>query len=314
VHPKAVISLSPELVPIDHREQLEELVEATWVINLDALEDTQRAGVEVLISAAQGLPSSTLERFPDLKVIFVTGTEFEFVDRLHCESHGITVCNTPEYTGPAVAEHAFAQFLALAKRLPELDAAVRKGKPTATSMSVEVAGKTAGILGYGDIGSRIGNFASAFGMEVVYVARSDRPTANARRVAFDELLHESDVIFLALPETSETAGMIDADAFDLMRPETLLVNVSAAGLVDLPALRHALETQQIRGAAFDVVDPDPVLLKAPRLLLTPGHGWYTPECLSRRATIWGATVKSYLAGTPINVVIGSEFGKNYFSA
>ncbi len=299
--------MTRDLVPGVLRERLESLVVTTWDAEGSFSNGSQELDhIQVLITGARGLPGTLLSRLPRLQLILLTGTGFEYVDRDHCERHGITVCNTPGYTGSAVAEHAFSLFLAHAKNICGLDTAVRNDAETAHLRSVEVEGKTAGIVGLGNVGSRIAKLARGFGMKVVYVSRTDKAAVDTQRVRINELLQCSDVIFLTLPETDETSGIIGIDAFSSMRENCFLVNVSAEGLVDRNALRSTLVTGSIAGAALDIVSPDPIYRTMPRLIITPAHGWYTRECIERRARIWIETLAAYLEENPHNVVIGSR--------
>lgn len=303
----ALLRFSPESVSPSIRERIERLVNPSWFEGeLDSLESNQLEDIDVLITGARPLSGRELQLMTHLRLVLATGTGFEWIDTAHCQERRIIVCNTPGYTGAAVAEHAFGLFMTLAKHIVDLDRAVRDGRDTAGQLSLELKGKSAGIVGYGDVGSRIGTFARAFGMNVVYSTRTSHHHDDARRVALDELFAESHAVFLTLPETNETSGMIDARRLATMRHDSILVNVSADGLVERDALIDALSTGRIGGAALDIIEPDPVYFDVPRLILTPAHGWYTPECIERRAAIWTDTLEAFVNGSPSNVAIGAD--------
>jgi phosphoglycerate dehydrogenase-like enzyme len=140
---------------------------------------------------------------------------------------------------------------------------------------MELEGTTLGIIGMGKIGTAVAKRASSFGMNIIYVSRSQKPEAendlSARKVKLNELLEQSDIISLHAPLNAETYHMIDQDAFRRMKPSTMLINTARGGEVDTGALYQALSTGQIKAAGLDVTDPEP---------LPPDHPLYSlPNCI-----------------------------------
>ena len=303
--PAALLLVDPGTVPRDQRDRIDAIVDAVW--SPDGITAQLEAGRElerfrVLVTGTRTLSARQLRRMPGLRLIVVTGTSFHYIDAEHCSSHGITVCNTPDYTGPAVAEHAIALLLSLAKHLHEADAAARAGR-AARHLGREIAGKTVGIAGMGRIGRRVARLALAFDAHVVFVNRGPVRLEGAEQVALDVLLERSDFVFLTLPLTTDTRHLINADRLAAMRPDALLINVSAEELVEPEALCAALREATIGGAALDIVEPGPRYRDVPNLVLTPAIGWYTCEGLRRRAERWVETMATALGGAPTSVVV-----------
>lgn len=177
-------------------------------------------------------------------------------------------------TTAAVAEHAIMLMLAAARRLVDVNQAVKAGNWAVREgfVGVEVAGKRLGVVGYGGIGKRVGEFGTALGMDVVFATRRDG--APVTTVAFDELVATSDVIQICVPLTDETRAMFGADQLAAMKPSALLVNTARGPIVDHQALAAALDERRLGGYAADVWDPEPPekgdsALRHARTLITP---------------------------------------------
>jgi len=139
-------------------------------------------------------------------------------------------------------------------------------------------------------------------MRVLFCNRSRKTLAGARQVSLHALLAASDCVFLTLPLTSATAGLLGRRELRTMKSTAVVVNVSADELIDAEALRAALEARTIGGAALDVIGSPAPYLALPRLTITPTHGWYTAESVYRRAQTWIETIAAYLRGQPRNQV------------
>jgi len=267
----------------------------------DALE--QNSGTQLLVSTYMELSREKLKRLPDLKGIIATTVAVEYIDRDYCKEKGIRVSNTPKYTGSSVAEYAFALMLAAARHLTSVDHQVRNGDFNCFEfLGLELAGKTAGIIGLGDIGSRVAKFAQSFDMDVLYFNRSQKHSTSGRQVELPTLLACSDVIFLTLPLNTESRSMIGRKEFSAMKKGAILVNVSPDEILDLDALVDALNKRQLY-AALDLHKRQPSLLDTPNSILSPRRAWYTQDCFDRRVATWIKTLESYLDGTLINTVV-----------
>lgn len=254
-------------------------------------------------------PRTVLERLPGLRLLVTTGMANATIDVEAARELGITVCGTPG--SPAAApELAWALLLAVARNLPAEENSLRAGT-WQTSVGVELAGKTLGIVGLGRIGRRIAAYGQAFGMEVLAWSQNLTEEAaaesGARKVSKADLFRNSDVATLHLRLSPRTEGVVGEKELRLLGPEGLLVNTARGPLVEQDVLVRALNEGWIRGAALDVFDLEPIpaghpLLSAPNTVLTPHLGYVTNE--SYRQFYGGAfeDVTAWLAGTPVRVI------------
>lgn len=251
-----------------------------------------------------------LGRLPRLRLLVTTGMVNASIDVADANRKGIIVCGTRSHTHPT-PEHTWALLLSLARRIPFEDAALRRGK-WQTSLGIDLAGKTIGIVGFGRIGKAVARYAIAFGMSVIAFSRSltDEKASehDVRRAAsLAELLTVSDVLSLHVPLTPDTRKIIDAAALRAMKPTALLLNTSRSGIIDTTALAEALETGQIGGAAIDVHDTEPLdranpLLSTPNTVLTPHQGYVTEANYARYYGDAVENIRLWLAGTATRVL------------
>ena len=238
---------------------------------------------EVLIARGGAtVTAETIAAAPRLRVIARSGVGFSEVDVEAATRRGIPVVLAPTAGVQAVAEGALALVLALAKRLPELDRAVKEGRWAERDRADvrDLQGAELGILGYGRIGRRLEILAAAFEMQVRFF---DPYVAGG--VTLAELFAESDVVSIHAPLTDETRGIVDAPLLERARPGLLLVNVARGALVRSPDdLLAALESGRLGGVGLDVFEPEPPdvshpLFAHPRVLCTPHALWRTPRAL-----------------------------------
>jgi glycerate dehydrogenase len=174
---------------------------------------------------------------------------------------------------------------------------------------MELAGKTMGIIGFGRIGQAVGRIARAFGMEVLAYNRSRCAAgeAIATYTELEDLLTRSDIVSLHLPLTAENTGMVNDEFLSKMKDGAILLNTARGGLIDEAALKQALASGKLRGAAADVVAEEPIpadspLLTAPNMIITPHMAWAPLETRQRILDITVDSIRSWLAGTPKNQV------------
>jgi len=224
-----------------------------------------------------------------LRLISIWGTGTDNIDFASTRARGITVTNTPGVNANAVAEHTIALMLAVARRIPSMDAGVRAGE-WPRGLLVQLEGKTLGIVGLGAIGSRVATLASAFGMTVLAstLGADDGRAASigARHVPLETLLAESDFVSLHWRLSDKTTRHFDRARLSLMKPSAFLINTSRAGLVDRDALLAALGQSKIAGAGLDVFHEEPIraddpLLQLPNVVLTPHNAGSTAEVIDR---------------------------------
>ena len=269
-----------------------------------------RIGDATVVILGAYLTGPVLRRLPAVRLVSFTGTgAATFVDLSAARDCGIVVANVAHYGDAAVAEHALALTLALAKNVVGNDRAVRAGE-WHVGPGVELAGKTAGIIGYGGIGARSGGLLEAIGMRVVvWTPRPDPArliSAAQQFVELRELLAEADVVSLHLLLTEDTRGMIDERMLRSLKPGALLVNTARAELIAPGALERVLAEGRI-AAALDVFETEPLaaassLRDLPNVILSPHQGYNTPESLERMLDVVVANIEHYQSGAPANIV------------
>ncbi len=261
------------------------------------------AEIVVNIRAHARFTAAVIESSPTLRLISVWGTGTDHIDLAAARQRGITVTSTPGVNANAVAEHTMALMLALMRRIPAMDAAVRAGQWPRGMLS-QLEGKTLGIVGLGAIGTRVATLANAFGVRLLASTLGDddgrSAAVGARHVPIETLLRESDVVTLHLRLSERTAGYIDRPRLALMKPTAFLVNTARAGLVDREALIDALRGSRIAGAALDVFHEEPIpagdeLLALANVVLTPHDAGMTPEVIERGLGRAVQNVEAFLA-------------------
>lgn len=253
----------------------------------------------------------------NLKYIGVLATGYDVVDTKIANSMGITVTNIPSYGTSAVAQFAIAMLLEICHRFAHHSDAVKAGRWERSPdfcfwdyPLIELAGKTMGIIGYGRIGQATGEIAKALGMNLLVYDLFKNPSLESERckyVELEELLSTSDVITLHCPLLPETRGIINAKTIAQMKDEVIILNNSRGQLIVEQDLADALNSGKIYAAALDVVSTEPItssnpLLKAKNCFISPHISWAAKESRSRLLNIAIDNFKSFLSGTPINVV------------
>lgn len=225
-----------------------------------------------------------LEAAPQLRFVARAGAGLDNIDTAAASERGIGVLNVPGANAVAVAELVFALLLALFRRIPECDAAVRRGEWQKVQ-GRELRGKTLAIVGLGKIGSAVARRARAFEMEVIgfdpVVSSADARAMGVEPVTFEALFPRAEVLSLHAPMLPETRGMVGAAQIAAMPRGAVLVNAARGALVDEPALVEALRSGALAGAALDVFAQEPPkgspLLSLPNVVLTPHIGASTLE-------------------------------------
>lgn len=257
------------------------------------------------------LSRELIQAMPSVRFIGVLATGYNVVDVQAARERGIVVCNIPTYGTDAVAQYVFALLLELCHRVAHHAQAVQEGRWTACPdfcfwdyPLIELSGKTMGIVGYGRIGQRTAQIARAFGMQVLAY---DAFVQAAECVPLDELLERSDVVSLHCPLFPETKHIIRGETIARMKDGAILINTSRGPLVDEAALREALTSGKLYGAAVDVVSTEPVqpdnpLLGLENCLITPHIAWAPRESRQRLMDIAVENLRCFLRGAPQNIV------------
>jgi len=274
------------------------------------------AEAEVVISNKVVLDATALQQAGRLQLICVAATGVNNIDLEAAAVQGITVCNCRGYATPAVVQHVFALLLALCARLPEYRQAVRDGRWQRASQFClldfpirELADKTLGIVGYGELGRGVARVAEAFGMRVLLAQRPGTVEPEEGRVPLPILLPQVDVLSLHCPLTPDTRGLIGPWELALMRRDAILINTARGGLVDEAVLAEALRQGALGGAGVDVlsleppVDGNPLLAPdIPNLIVTPHCAWGSRESRQRLVGQLAENIQGWLDGAPPRLV------------
>jgi (S)-sulfolactate dehydrogenase len=276
----------------ERREPLKRLI-----ANADALIVRNKTQVDAELLAAA----------PKLKVVGRLGVGLDNIDMLTCKSRGIEVIPATGANSLAVAEYVIGTALILLRGAYGSTEAVAAGKwpRSALGNGRELAGKTLGVVGFGQIGQLSGRLARALGMKVIgfdAMIPAEHPMWSAERTMahkFDEVLREADVISIHVPLTPATRGLIDASKLALMKSDAILINTSRGQVVNEAVLAAALRAGKLGGAALDVFEHEPLasgtpLAGCPRLLLTPHVAGVTRESNVRVSTMIAEKVAAAL--------------------
>lgn len=279
------------------------------------------------------LNRAVLEALPLLKLIATRSTGVDHIDTAYCAARGIVVSNVPTYGENTVAEHVFALLLAISHRLPDAMARAQRGHFSPEGLQgFDLAGKTIGVIGTGNIGRHVARIALGFQMAVVACdPRPDPQLAQrpgVRYASLDELLGVADVITLHVPARPETHHLLSAAAFARMKDGVVLINTARGDLIDTPALIHALVSGKVAAAGLDVLPDEPmireeaelicsafcsrsdlrdlvadhVLLRMHNVIVTPHSAFNTREAVERIAKLTVENIEGFLVGKPRNVV------------
>ena len=257
------------------------------------------------------ITAALLDACPQVKYIGVLATGYNVVDIAACNARGVTVCNVPVYGTDVVAQFVFALLLEIAHRVGAHNQAVQDGRWITSRdfcfwdyPTMELMGKTIGIIGYGRIGHATAKLARAFGMKVLACS----PHGNEpEQVDLDTLLRESDVISLHCRLTPENTGLINRDTIAKMKDGVIIINTARGPLINEADLREALLSGKVYAAALDVLSAEPMradnpLLGIPNCIITPHIAWAARESRQRLLDTVIDNVKGYMEGKPQNTV------------
>jgi len=251
-----------------------------------------------------------------LRYIGLAATGTDNIDLVGAKRAGIVVSNIRAYCTASVVEHTFGALLMLTHRLrryaDDVDAGAWQRASAFSPLDhpiTELAGKTMGIVGFGELGRGVANVAEAFGMRVLIADRRGRATPAEGRVAFEDVLVQADVLSLHCPLNDDTRGLINRDTLSRMKSTALVINTARGGLIDSAALADALSAGTIGGAALDVLpqepprDGDPLLdYQGDNLIVTPHIAWATREARQAAIEQLAENAKAFLEGSPRNRV------------
>jgi phosphoglycerate dehydrogenase-like enzyme len=268
------------------------------------------ADIVINIRSSSKFTAPVLEACPKLRLLSLWGTGTDNVDLAAAARCGVTVTNTPSVSAPAIAEHCLALMLAVARRIPHLDAEIRQGRWPRGFVSL-MCGKTLGVIGLGAIGRRFAALGEAIGMRVIAWTFHPKPELPYEMVPLERLYRESDVVSVHLRLSPATRKMIGRNEFALMKPGAIFLNTARGPIVDEEALVEALASGRLAGAGLDVFEVEPLppghpLTRLENVVLTPHSAGVTPETLEAGLRMALENVENFLAGAPANVVRAAD--------
>jgi glyoxylate reductase len=277
-----------------------------------ALEGSSDPIEEIYTYGHPQVDASMMTRLPGLRVISNYGVGVDHIDLQEAEARGIAVGNTPGVLESTTADLGFAILLAAARCIAEGDRYARSAEfvryDPGYLIGREVHGQTLGVVGFGQIGSRVARRALGFEMSVVYHSRRRKPELErelgVRYATLDELLATADFVMLTVPLTDATRGLINAATLARMKRSATLVNLARGPVVDTAALLEALKRGVIASAALDVTDPEPLprdheLLGLPNVVITPHLGSATIQTRQKMAELSVANLLAGVRGVPL---------------
>lgn len=258
------------------------------------------------------ITADAMRQCPNLKLIAVTATGINNIDVTAARELGIQVANVTHYSTGSLVQHTFSLILALTTRLIDYNNDVRDGRWAKSENFClmdhpirELAGKTLGIVGSGDLGAAVATVGKAFGMHVLIAARPNTPYSPEEylsRTPFYDLLPKVDVLSLHCLLSADTREMIGERELRLMKPDALLINTARGGLIHEQALADALRERRIGGAGLDVlseeppVNPNPLLAHdLPNLIITPHCAWASREARQRLIDKTALNIRYFLS-------------------
>jgi lactate dehydrogenase-like 2-hydroxyacid dehydrogenase len=264
---------------------------------------------DVLILNKVQVNEQTIGEADHLKLVCVTATGTNNLDKEYLDKRGITWRNVAGYSTESVAQHTFAMLFYLLEKLPYYDNYVKSEKyvndVSFTHFAKafhELSGMTYGIIGLGNIGRRVADIAKAFGCRVIYYSTSGRNSQPGyERVSFDELLEQSDIVSIHAPLDENTLGLMNKEAFAKMKKSAILLNVGRGPIINEADLAEALNNKTIAAAGLDVLSVEPMQEDNPlrgikdseRLLITPHIAWAGVEARNRLMGIILGQIKEF---------------------
>jgi glycerate dehydrogenase len=296
---------------------LEEIGEVTVYDRTKADETVARAAdADIVLTNKVIISREIITQLPRLKYIGVLATGYNVVDIEAAHERGITVTNVPAYSTESVAQMVFAHLLTVTNRTEHYAIENRNGRWTKNPdfcywdfPHMELAGKTFGIVGLGNIGRRVAEIATAFGMHVKALTSksADALPANIEKATLESILSTSDVLSLHCPLTDKTRHLINRETLQQMKPTAILINTGRGPLVDDQAVADALSGGRLAAFCADVLTEEPPkadnpLLKQPNAYMTPHIAWASKEARVRLVQVATDNVRAFINGRPQNMV------------
>lgn len=267
---------------------------------------------DIVVANKSKLNEETLKDAKNVKLICEFATGYDNVDVNYCKERGIGVCNVRNYSTEMVAQHTFAMALYLLEKMNHYDNYVKSGEYASQERFsnfdipfTELAGKTWGIIGMGNIGKKVANIAKAFGCRVIFYSVTGKSTVtDYERVDFDTVLKEADFLSIHCPLSDLTRDLIDEAALKKMKKTAYLINVARGPVVNQEALYNALVNDEIAGAGLDVLSKEPIakdnplgkIMDSKKLIITPHLAWASVEARERCVALNYDNIKAFING------------------
>ena len=294
---------------------MEQLGEVTVYERTNPTETVARAAdAEIVLTNKVVINKDVLVQLPKLKYIGVLATGYNVVDIEAAHERGIVVTNVPSYSTESVAQMVFAHLLTVTNRTEHYAIQNRNGRWTENPdfcywdfPHMELAGKTFGVVGLGNIGQRVAQIALAFGMKVKAMTSKTTLPAGVEKVSLAELLAASDILSLHCPLTESTRHLINAETLRQMKPTAVLINTGRGPLIDDEAVAKALADGRLAAFCADVLTEEPPkadnpLLQQPNAFITPHIAWASKEARIRLLQVATNNVRAFIGGKPVNMV------------
>lgn len=272
---------------------------------------------EIIITNKVIIDKPIIEASKKLKLIVVSATGYNNIDVDAVNANNVTVCNVVDYSTPIVAQHTISLILNLCGQTYKYlnEKSLWPASPIFTRLDhrvTEISGKTLGIVGVGNIGSKVGEIAESMGMKIQVLARKDSKSLIHQewpRLEYASFFENSDIITLHCPLTDSNKHLINNESLSIMKKTSYLINTSRGDLVDESALAIALTEKNISGAAVDVLSEEPppsdhslINESIPNLLVSPHIAWISVESRKRLINGVSSNIKAFLNKSPINQV------------
>ena len=323
-------------ISLDKFKTLGEVITYRTSTQEEALQRIKEIQPDVVVTNKVVITKELFEASPNIKMVAETATGYNNIDIEYAKAHQIRVANVAGYSTESVVQHTFALLFYVYEKLRYYDEYVKSGEyvksPCFTHFDKvfnELSGKTWGIAGLGSIGRRVADVAKAFGCRVVYFSASGHTyDTEFKRVSFDELLENSDIISIHAPLNDKTNNLFDDAAFAKMKKNAVLLNLGRGPIVNNAALMgkslfiaekpsvaaefaKALKENIIAGAGLDVIDKEPIAADNPlleiqdssKLIITPHIAWATYEARVRLMDEVYENIKAFEAGESRNAVV-----------
>lgn len=261
----------------------------------------------IATNGSKGATAEFMDQFPNLEMIGSFGVGYDAIDVAHAKSRGVVVTNTPGVLVEGVAEMGMALMLSTTRRIAEGDRYVRDGRwPVEGDLPLgrSLAGKKLGIVGLGDIGSRLAEMATVFKMQISYFGPNNKPAyPYTYQPDLVKLAENSDYLMISCKGGEETRDLVTAEVIEALGPDGMLINISRGTVVDEDALLSALQTGELGFAGLDVFDKEPQVpagfSELDNVLLAPHVGSATTETRQAMGDLVAKNIRAYFSGNPV---------------